>query len=883
MTDSYSHNSSESGRNPWLFDCNVFFRQLEAFVRGLIQDVRYGARLLRRNTAFTIAAVLALGLGIGVNTAAFTAWKALLARPLDARDSGSMVNLAVVRQSGATDAEFSYPDYLAYRDHLRSFTGVVATSGEDLLTLSGVGGRRSERGVASGSWMESMGLIPLSAVASDAEMASVMPVSENYFSVLGVAAERGRTFEGMSLSQLGASPVVLISEDYWQRRFGGDATILDKVIRLNGAAFTIIGVAPQGFVGTTVAAPDFWFPLSLTPLVHPQSTLLRDRENQCCRVFARLAPGVTLHQAQAEMDLLANRIRTLHNSRSDLSKPVTALVTPGSPLPGKLPAGLRFTLLLIMVAVGLVLVIACANVASLQLARAAARQSELSMRLSLGASRSRLIRQLLTESVLLGVVAGCAALLITWTLLKMLANVAAVAFPVEYGSFIVHVTPDLGIFAYVFAISLVAGVLFGLAPALESSRSALSAALKSNAGTSPVRSRRIRDLLIGAQVAFSLVLMIAGSMLIRSSLHALKMETGYEDKHVACLSFNFPESLDYTPERKAALISTLSTRLAALPGVTAVTNGRAPDGQGLLTSAISLNGQEPSPQNTRAYLYYNYVQPNYFQTLGIQLLFGRGFSAQSSKPEFSAILSDSAARRLWPGENPIGRSFRMGDKNPFAPGNPTYHVIGVVRDTRGVLLDGSDSQQIYMPLPAGQSEVNALLVRTQSDPSQVINAIPPVVASVDGSLLSSATTLEEMLRQTPVFWASSLSAVIASTIGIIGLLLACMGIYGTVSYIVVLRTREVGIRMAIGAPKSHILALMLRESTRPVLAGLMVGAALSVGASYLLRGVLFGLHRIDSVSVGGVSFLFLAIALFAAYLPSRRAMKVDPVVALRYE
>jgi ABC-type antimicrobial peptide transport system permease subunit len=347
--------------------------------------------------------------------------------------------------------------------------------------------------------------------------------------------------------------------------------------------------------------------------------------------------------------------------------------------------------------------------------------------------------------------------------------------------------------------------------------------------------------------------------------------------------FRFPESLDYTPERKAALMSTVSTRLSALPGVTAVSRGRAPDGQGLLSTSISLNGQEPSPQNTRAYLYYNYVQPNYFQTLGIPLLFGRGFSTQSRQPELSAILSESAARRLWPGENPIGRSFRMGDKGPFAPGNPTYHVIGVVRDTRGILLDGSDSEQIYLPLPAGQFVDSSLLIRTQSDPAQLINAIPPVVGSVDSNLLSSATTLEAMLRQTPVFWASSTSALIASTIGIIGLLLACMGIYGTVSYIVVLRTREVGIRMAIGAQRSHILALMLRQSTRPVVAGLMVGAALSVGASYLLRGVLVGLHRIDGVSVIGVSFLFLAIALLAAYLPSRRATHVDPAIALRYE
>jgi predicted permease len=852
-------------------------------MRGLIQDIRFGARLLGRNVGFTIAAVLALGLGIGVNTAAFTAYKALFVRPLDARDAGSMVNLALTRRSGVTDPIFSYPDYQVYRDQLRSFTGVIAAGDQEFVTLSGAGGRRSQRGLASGSLLETLGMVPPSAIASDAEQASVMPVSENYFSVLGVTAERGRTFDGMSSTELHLSPPVLISANYWQRRFGGDTAILGKVIRLNGAAFTIIGIAPLDFVGTSVGTPDFWFPISLTPLVHAGSKRLEDREDACCRMFARLAAGVTLGQAQAEMDAVANRLRLQHKPESDAAKPSAALVEPGSPLPRKLPGPLQFTLLLIQVAIGLVLVIACANVASLQLARSAARQSELSMRLSLGASRQRLIRQLLTESALLGMVAGGIAFLITWALLKELANAATAVMPANVGDYVVHVTPDLGIFTYVLAISFAAGLLFGLVPALESSRSALSSALKSNTGSSPRRSRRLRDLLIGAQVAFSLVLMIAGSMLIRSSLHTLKMETGYADKQVACLYFKFPEGFDYSPERKAAVLATLSERLRALPGVVSVTNGRAPDGDGMLRTAVSLSGQEPTAQNARAYLYYSYVQPNYFETLGIPLLFGRGFSAQSRQPEFSAILSESAARRLWPGENAIGRSFRMDDKAPFVAGNPTYHVIGIVRDTRAITLDGSDTQQIYIPLPTGEYGAEALLIRTRFDAAQLLNAIPAVVGSVDPMLLTSASTLEEMLRQTPVFWVSSLLALIASATGTIGLLLAAMGIYGTVSYIVVLRTREVGIRLAIGAQKSHILALMLRETTRPVIAGLCVGAVLAAGASFLLRGALFGVHTIDGLSCVFVSLLFLAIALLAAYVPSRRAMQVDPVVALRYE
>ncbi|MEA2258392.1 MAG: hypothetical protein QOJ51_1217, partial [Acidobacteriaceae bacterium] len=506
----------------------------------ILQDLRYGARALFRNAGFTTVAILALAIGIGVNTAAFTCYKAMFTRSLDARDPGSMVDISLVRQSGDTEYDFSYPDYQAYRSSLHSFSGVIAQSGDGLI-VSGTGG--AHRSSSAGSLLGRLGLLPPSPI--DAEFASTIEVSENYFSVLGVNALRGRTFDAMSASELTASPSVLISENYWQRRFAGDPSILGKVVRLNGAPFTIIGITPHDFVGANAATPDFWFPLSLVSLVHPDGNRLRDRENQWCRLFARLAPGVTMGQAHAEMTLLANHLRTLHDPHSALSKPVSALVWPGSPFPRTLDSGLKLSILFIMVAVGMVLVIACANVASLQLARAASRQSELCLRLSLGASRQRLVRQLLTESALLGLIAGVVALLFTWALLKVSVTMAAEAIPAEYGSLVLHVTPDPEIFAYVFAISLIAGVLFGLAPALESSRSALSSAVNASAPSSPMRRRRLRGILIAAQVAVSLVLLIAGSMLIRSSIHALKMDTGYDTKHVVDLDLQFPEGPKY--------------------------------------------------------------------------------------------------------------------------------------------------------------------------------------------------------------------------------------------------------------------------------------------------------------------------------------------------
>ncbi len=463
---------------------------------GLFQDLRYGFRQLRRNAGFTTVAVFALALGIGVNTAVFTAYKAMVARTIDARDPSAIVNLALVRDSGAADFSFSYPDYEAYRDSVRSFSGLIAFSLEQM-RISDAGGVVSQR----------------SSAGSKAEFASVFAVSENYFKVLGIATLRGRSFDSIGVPELMASPSVLISENYWEKRYARDPAVLGKTVRLNGAAVQIAGITPHDFAGTGVSVPDFWLPLSLEPLVHADSNWLRDRENLRYRLFGRLAPGVSMSQARAEMTLVADRLRTLHDAHSELAKHATVLVWPGSlfPLPLTFFRGLTLAILFIMAAAGMVLVVACANVGSLQLARARSRQNELHTRLSLGASRLRIIRQLLTESALLGVVAGMLALLFTWALLKIAVTLAAGALPPEDGTLVFDVTPDLAIFAFVFLISLIAGILFGLAPAMESSRCALYSGIRSS--TSPVRSRRLQDLLIGAQVSLSLVLMIAGSML----------------------------------------------------------------------------------------------------------------------------------------------------------------------------------------------------------------------------------------------------------------------------------------------------------------------------------------------------------------------------------
>ena len=849
------------------------------------QDLRFGARMLARNPGFAFVAVFVLSVGIGMNTAAFTAYQAFFARQLDAVDPGSMVNLAVVEHSGATNPNFSYPDYEAFRDQLRGFSGVIAVTQPKEPTLEAPGGVEIHEDDGAGSLIGKLGLLP---TIGTMETAMTLAVSENYFSVLGVKALRGRLFGPEDAAELKKAPAVVISENFWQRRFLSDPAILGKTVRLNGAAFTVMGVAPHNFVGTFVAAPDFWLPLPLEPLVNRGDALLTNREQECCRLHARLRPGLTMQQAQAEMNLVAERLRKLHDPKEERAQPVTAVVWPGSPFPVQVKQNraIRLMILFVMTAVGMVLVVACANVASLQLARAAARQNELGMRLSLGASRMRIVRQLLTESVLLGVSAGALAFLLSWALLQAAVVLIADAFPEEYGTFIFHVTPDLSIFAFVAFVSLSAGFLFGLAPALESSRSAAAAALRANAATSPKRGRRLRNFLIGTQVAVSSVLVIAGSLLIHSALRAVEMETGYDAAHVVSLYLQFPGTPEYTPAHEQDLVRELRERVAGTPGVSEVTSGRAPDDGGILYGAVSLNGETPTRSNVKGYLYYTWVEPNYFRLLGIPFEVGRGWAAQDG--EASAVVSETVAKKLWPGANPLGRTFRMGTDGFYrlgsaTPDGPVWRVVGVARDVRGVLMDGSDAAMIYLPLGPDHVQEVPLLIQARSDPTRVIKGVSAAMAEVDPHLTAHAWTLEQMLRQTEPFLVSTLAAVVAAGTGLLGLLLATVGIYGTVSYIVVLRTREVGIRMALGAKKGDVLALILRESVRPVLAGLGAGIVLGAGGAYLLRGLLYGIRSFDPVSFGGVSVLFLAVALLASVIPSRRAMRIEPLTALRYE
>ncbi len=866
---------------------------LLVFLETVLKDIHFAARMLAKHRGFTALAVLALAVGIGVNTAVFTALKAVLLQPLDAKDPGQLVNVYRSTEQGGYVQSFSYPDFEFYRDHNRSFSGLVATTGGELTLTGGAGIVNSGKSVGKGL-AQAFGFRLPSVMGGSSQFVSAASVSENYFAVLGVHAIRGRVFLPQDAEDLDAHPAILISENFWQRRFSGNPSILGQSVKLNGIAFTIIGITPHDFVGTIINVPNVWLPMRLWPLASKTPAILHDREDACCALYGRLAPGISLRQAQAEMILLEGRARTLHAPHSEGSQTSTIRLTPGSHIgPMDMAVlhdpGLAFALLLILGAVGLVLLIACANVGSLQLARSAARQKEVGIRLSVGASRFRIIRQLLTESALLGLIAGGTSLLMTWLALRLLMVGIAASLPLEWGSLALHVEPDLHVFTYVFVLSLFASVLFGLAPALQSSRPSLSSALKEEGSGSALRisNSRLRDLLMGTQAAACLFLLIGAGLLIHGSIRSMVLSPGYETKHVMALDLNFPPGFDYNHAKQVAEINHVLGRIGGVPGVKSVAIGLPPDGGGLRTAAVGLDGAKRSTDNTARTVFYSYVTPNYFECLGIPLIAGRTFAGQSTAPQPTVILSESAAAEFWPGENPIGKRVALDASNQFhgkvelIPRGLVYQVIAVVKDTRAITPPGEDNRKAYLPLPVDRIDGAPLLVHFRSDPKAMLVSFGKQLKVVDPNLVVYASTLEDLLTSTPTFVITRLCAIFASLIGGLGLVLACVGIYGTVSYAVARRTREVGIRMALGARKSDVLRLIILESGRPVILGLIVGVAAAAGASRLLQSLLFGLGTLDPVSFLGVGSLFLLIALLAAYLPARRAPHVDPIVALR--
>jgi len=855
----------------------------------LLQDLRFGVRMLRKNRGFTAIAVLTLALGIGVNTAIFSAFDALVLRPRPVKDPARLA--AVFRTTpGEAHGWFSYPDYIYYRDHSKSFSeftllafGMAITSSD----LPSTGPEAAPR-LAGAVGFHLPQLLP-----GSAQYIGCTFVSGNYFQMLGTVPLLGRTVLPAD-DQLNAPPVVLMSGNFWQRQFHSDPHVVGSVLHLNGVAVTVIGVTPLDYLGTTPSVPDLWAPVAAkVPLGG-----LTVQDMQSRTVFAgfpmgRLKAGISLSDAQAEMGVLAGQLRAAY---PETERNSSISVVSGRDNLTTLEPEMRAVVGAAMAAVALLLLIACANVASLLLARAATRRKEIAVRLALGASRGRLLRQLLTESLLIAFLAGALGLPFAGWMLHLLIVEIASALPSHWGTIALEISPDIRIFSYTLLVSCAAGIAFGLAPALQASKSDVNSALKEEGSAFGQRlSRsRLRGLLITGQMAACLVLLISSALLLRGSQRALKIDPGYEARRVVYLEIHNPESLHYPQSRLLQLNRDLVQGIANLPGMLSVAQAsRSPVG-GIRWVPVAPVGAAPISGPAGGELTgagYSYVTPNYFDTLGIPIVRGRVFTPLEAEGHVAVvIISEATARRFWPGDDPIGKRLKIGSERTtmFFPGEsdpfiPSSEVVGVARDVRSMDLRKLDESYLYLPLSQTHKWAGTLLARTEGDPMPVLSMIGQEVRRLDANLPVVGAPLHTMISMDPLFVVSRIGGVLASIVGVLGLLLACMGVYGMVSYSVAQRTREIGIRMALGARRSQVLQLVMSEGFRPILSGIAIGVVTSAGVSRALSATLFGLSPLDAVSFAGVSLLLIAIALLATWLPARRAIQVDPMVALRYE
>jgi predicted permease len=856
----------------------------------LLQDLRFGVRMLRKSPGFTSVAVLTLALGIAANTAIFTAFDALFLRPRPVKDPDSLAAIFHVTP-GERRGRFSYPDYIYYRDHSKSFSdlslfafGMAVTSSD----LPATGPEATPR-IAGAVGFQLPQLLQ-----GSAQPIMCFFVSGNYFPMLGATPLLGRILLPED-DQGNARPVVLMSGNSWQRRFHSDPKIVGSVLHLNGVAFTVVGVTPLDYLATASSVPDLWAPIPAKIALGAMTRQeLENRQVMAGFPSGRLKRGVSLFDAQAELSVLAAQLRTQYpESERNMTVSVASARNNLSGLDPEAWAVVGAA----MAAVALLLLIACANVASLLLARAAARRREIAVRLALGAGRWRLLRQLLTESVLLGLFAGALGLPLAGWMLHLLIVEIAAALPSFWGTIALEITPDIRIFAYTLLVSSAAGFAFGLAPALQASKSDVNSALKEEGSAFGQRlSRsRLRGILIAGQMAACLVLLISSALLLRGSQRALKIDPGYEARRVAYLEMYNPANLHYSQSRLLQLNRDLIQRIAGLPGVQSVAQAsRGPIGGIRWVPVTPFDATPSTPganESEPPVAGYSFVTPNYFDTLSIPIVRGRNFTLREAEGESPVVvISEATARRFWPAEDPIGKRLKIGsekgtasfpgEKGPFVASS---EVIGVARDVRSMDLRKIDESYVYLPLSQTHKWTSTLLARTEGDPTPLLPAIGQEVRRVDANLPVIGAPLYTMISMDPYFVVSRIGGLLASIVGALGLLLACMGVYGMVSYSVAQRTREIGIRMALGAERIQVLQLVMSEGFRPILSGIAIGIIASDGVSRALSATLFGLSPLDTVSFAGVSLLLTAIALLATWLPARRATKVDPMVALRCE
>ncbi|MFQ5742435.1 MAG: ABC transporter permease [Acidobacteriota bacterium] len=824
----------------------------------LFQDLRYTVRGLRKSPGFTAVAAITLALGIGVNTTIFSVVNSALLRPLAVENPGDLVD--VYSQSTKSRDSHDSSSYLDYRD-LR----------DQSHTLSGLFGYTNFIGnhVQEGRNEIVVGEL----------------VTEGYFETLGVQPALGRTFSAEELATEGTHPVVMLSDSFWKTRYGGDPEILGRQIRLSGILYTVVGVAPEGFGGMfpAVTAP-MWVPVTMVEALEPLGNLssvasptgntrLTRRGSRFLWMRGRLREGVSVEEARAELVGIMARLEQQYPPTNEFVS-VAVLATDEVRFNPDFDGFLAPAGALILGVVGLVLLVACANIANLLLARASSRRKEVAIRLAVGAGRGRLVRQLLTESLLLAAFgAGLGLLLGVW-LTSVIANIR-IPLPIEPS---LDFRLDIRVLAFVTAATLATGILFGLVPALRASRPDLVPALKDISGEGRGRCRfALRDALVVVQVAVSIVLLIGGALLVRSLVIAQRIDVGFDVDRIAMLALGL-EAVGYEQEAGETLLDTAKLRLRSIPGVEAVSmSSRVPLSVNDNRFRVYIDGHQTSNAEPAYLVGGTHADPDYFDSLEVSIVEGRNFVAADAEEERRvAIINEAMAARYWPGESAVGRTFRR------TFGGEPIEIIGVVQNYKVDTPGEPPTPYIHMPFTHNSSLYAAYLVRMDTPVAAHIPRLEQVFFDLDPAIafMQTAPLRDNMnVRLLPV----KLGAWFIGAFAMLALTLAAVGLYGVISYSVSRRRREIGIRVALGAGSGKVLWLVVWQGMTLVLIGAVIGAVVAAFVGQLLSSVLYGISAIDPVAFAGAIGILTLLSLVANYIPARRASRVDPMIALRSE
>lgn len=815
-------------------------------MQTLWQDLRYGARTLIKKPGFTLIAVLTLSLGIGANTAIFTVINAALLRPLPYPEAERLTVVATTMRRDTVEVRStSYPDFVDWRAQNTVFERIAARVSASF-TLTGGAEPENVRGEL---------------------------VSADYFPLLRAQTVRGRTFLPEEDRAPDTHRVAVVGYGLWQRRFGGAPALVGQTIQLNDGNYTVVGIMPEGFRGVSDQS-EIWLPIMMVSSVRSEDHL-RQRDQRWLSAVGRLKPDVTLAHAQTEMDAIMGR---LEQAYPDSNRNRGARVTP---LHEQFFGGLQLTLWVLLGAVGCVLLVACANVANLQLQRAAGRASEMAVRLALGATPRRLIRQLLTESLLLALIGGALGVLLALWSVDFLIKLSPVAFP----SF-VNLTLDGRVLGFSLLISVLTGALFGLAPALQAVRPALNETLKAGGrnASGGLGRNRLLGLLVVSEIALALTLLIGAGLMIRSLQRLQAVDPGFDSERLLTMRVSLPRQA-YQENQIVAFSQQLRERLQSLPGAQSVALASdLPLSGSTSAGPVELEGRPATPADGEIRIYRHRVTPGFFSTLGISLVKGRDFTADDhAQAPGVVIISEAMARRYWPNEDPIGKRLREDSHGSPTP-EPWLSIVGVVADVkyRGLPQNPNADPDVYYPLLQAPARNLFLAMRASIDPESLVAAVRGVLQKLDPDLpaYSVATMSQQVANQTTQ---SRFSAWLLSIFGALALALAAVGIYSVMAYAVEQRSREIGIRVAMGARAGDVLKMVIGQGMRLALLGVALGLGAALALTQLMKRLLFNVAAADPLTYGAISLLLTLVALLACWIPARRATKVDPLVALRCE